>query len=50
MDHARCETTRSAHDVGTRETVTIQYVELDDGKVPHVNRHGVTLTEVDRCC
>lgn len=28
-------------------TVTIQYVELDDGNVPHVTRHGVTLTEVE---
>jgi hypothetical protein len=24
-----------------------QYVELDDGNVPHVTRYGVTLTEVE---
>lgn len=28
-------------------TVTIQYVELDDSNVPHVTRHGVTLTEIE---
>jgi hypothetical protein len=28
-------------------TVTIQYVELDDDNVPHVTRHGVTLTEIE---
>lgn len=28
-------------------TVVIQHVELDDDNVPHVTRHGVTLTEVE---
>lgn len=28
-------------------TVTIQYIELDDDNVPHVTRHGVTITEVE---
>ena len=28
-------------------TVIIQHVELDDDNVPHVTRHGVTLTEVE---
>lgn len=28
-------------------TVIIQHVELDDDNVPHVTRHGVTLTEIE---
>ncbi len=27
--------------------VTIQYVELDDGNVPHVTRHGVSVDEIE---
>jgi hypothetical protein len=28
-------------------TVIIQHVELDDDNVPHVTRHGVTVTEIE---